>query len=97
MPLGMMSGIQYTQEQFTLQRGDVLILMTDGIIEAQANETQYSDSGRLEMTISKFTPAMPAEAMVGAIINDVIAFGGDKAQRDDDMTVVVAKILGSNN
>jgi len=92
MPLGMMTGIQYTQEQFTLQSGDVLILMTDGIIEAQANEKQYSDSGRLETTISQFTPAMPAEAMVEAIINDAIAFGGEKAQRDDDMTVVVAKI-----
>jgi len=103
MPLGMMAGIQYSEKQFPLENGDVLIFMTDGIIEAQANEEQYSDSGRLEETITKFTKEMPAEAMVDAIINDAIDYSGDKAQRDakdnarlrlsDDMTVVVAKVL----
>jgi len=103
MPLGMMTGVQYDEEQFPMQSGDVIIFMTDGIIEAQANEEQYSDSGRLAETITKFTPDMPAEAMVDAVINDAITFGGEKAQRDaksnarlrlsDDMTVVVAKVL----
>ena len=104
MPLGMMTDIQYTEEQFPLQSGDVIIFMTDGIIEAQdSEENYYSDSGRLEETIRIFTLDLPAEVMVDAIINDAIAFGGEKAQRDaksnarlrlsDDMTVVVAKVL----
>ena len=68
--------------------------MTDGIIEAQDSEEQYySDSGRLETTIKQLTFTMSAEAMVDAIINDAISFGGDKTTRDDDMTVVVAKVL----
>nr|MBC8427830.1 serine/threonine-protein phosphatase [bacterium] len=93
LPLGMKAGVQYTEEQLLLQSGDVLILMTDGIIEAtDSKENDYSDSGRLEEIISQFTPDMPAEAMVDAIINDVIDYSGDKTQRDDDMTVVVAKI-----
>ena len=92
-PLGMRAGVQYSEEQFPLQSGDVLILMTDGIIEAKdSNEQQYSDSGRLEETISQFTTEMSAEAIVAAIINDAIDFGGDRESRDDDMTVVVAKI-----
>ena len=93
LPLGMRLGIQYNEEQFKLQSGDVLILMTDGIIEAKDNEeNDYSDSGRLEETISKFTPGISAEAMVDAIIADAIDFSNGKASRDDDMTVVVAKI-----
>jgi serine phosphatase RsbU (regulator of sigma subunit) len=93
LPLGMRAGIKYSEEQFKLQSGDVLILMTDGIIEAQNSETQlYSDSGRLEGTISQFPQDLSAEAMVNAVINDAIKFGGDKTTRDDDMTVVVAKI-----
>jgi len=101
LPLGMRAGIQYTEEQLLLQSGDVLILMTDGIIEAKAcprakrrdsEANDYSDSGRLEEIISQFTPDMPAEAMVDAIINDAIDYSGDKTQRDDDMTVVVARI-----
>ena len=94
LPLGMRSGIQYSEEQFPLQSGDVVILMTDGIIEAQdSEEQQYSESGRLEKSISQFTSDISAEAMVEAVIADAIDFGGDKATRDDDMTVVVAKIL----
>jgi sigma-B regulation protein RsbU (phosphoserine phosphatase) len=100
LPLGMRAGVQYDEEQFQLQSGDVLILMTDGIIEAQAgtrgkrsdgNGQQYSESGRLEETIRQFTQEMSAEAMVEAIINDAIDFGG-RDTRDDDMTVVIAKI-----
>jgi len=94
MPLGMMKGIQYTEEKYLLESGDVLMLMTDGIIEALDSEgTMYSESGRLENTIGKFTQDMSTEAMVEAIIKDAMSYGGDKPQRDDDMTVVVAKML----
>ncbi|MBC8232776.1 SpoIIE family protein phosphatase [bacterium] len=94
LPLGMRAGIEYTEEQFSLESGDVIILMTDGIIEAQNTKEQlYSDSGRLEETISQFTHNLSAEAMVDAIIADAIDFGGHKTTRDDDMTVVVAKVL----
>jgi len=93
MPLGMMKDIEYTEEKYPLKSGDIIIFMTDGIIEAIDSEANlYSDSGRLEQTISQFTVDMSAEAMVGAIINDAIAFSGDKESRDDDMTVVAAKI-----
>jgi len=93
LPLGMRAGVEYSEEQFPLQSGDVLIFMTDGIIEALDSEQRYySDSGRLEETIGKFTLDLSAEAMVNAILNDAMNFGGDKAARDDDMTVVVAKI-----
>ena len=94
LPLGMKAGIEYDEEQFRLESGDVLILMTDGIIEAQDSEERYySDSGRLEKTISLFTQEMSAEAMIDAIISDAIAFGESKTTRDDDMTVVIAKVL----
>jgi len=93
LPLGMRAGARYSEEQFQLQSGDVVIFMTDGIIEAQDSKEQlYSDSGRLEETISQFTLDLSAEAMVEAILNDAMNFGGDKSARDDDMTVVVAKI-----
>jgi len=93
LPLGMRAGVEYAEEQFPLKSGDIVIFMTDGIIEEQnSEEQQYSDSERLGKTILQFTQDMSAEAMVETILNDAIAFGGGKSQRDDDMTVVVAKI-----
>ena len=35
---------------------------------------------------------MSTAAMVDAVLNDAMAYGGDKEARDDDMTVVVAKL-----
>jgi serine phosphatase RsbU (regulator of sigma subunit)/streptogramin lyase len=100
MPLGMMAGIPYREVEFPLQSGDVIAFMTDGIIEVQglprfigdSEDRYYADSGLLEAAISQFASSLSAEAMVDVILNDAIAFGGEKAQRDDDMTVVVVKV-----
>jgi len=94
-PLGLMeAGIEYDEERFQLQSRDVLIFMTDGIIETLDNNDQlYSDSGRLKKIISKFALDMSPEFMVNAIISDAIDFGNNRGIRDDDMTVVVAKVL----
>ena len=49
MPQGMMAGIPYREVEFPLQSGDVVVFMTDGIIEARDGEgLEYQDSGRLE-------------------------------------------------
>jgi serine phosphatase RsbU (regulator of sigma subunit)/ligand-binding sensor domain-containing protein len=93
LPVGVKAGIQYKEEEFSLRSGDAVIFMTDGIIEAKDIEDKlYLDSGRLEKIISQFGQDMSSEAMMGAIIADAMDFGGSKDSRDDDMTVVVAKI-----
>lgn len=105
MPLGMRAGIPYREVEFPLQSGDVVVFMSDGIIEAQVEAKRksrsigdgdgryYADSGLLEKAIAEFAPSLSAEAMVEVVLNDAMAFGGSKAQRDDDMTVVVVKVL----
>ena len=95
MPLGMMVGISYREIEFQLQSGDVLVFMTDGIIEAKDSEgTEYQETGRLAQVLGNFTPETSAEAMVSALIDDATTFGADMtAEEEDDITVVVAKVL----
>ena len=91
LPLGMRAGVQYREETFELQPGGVLVLMTDGIIEAHdADGNMYSESGRLEQALTGFTALTSAEAMVDAVISDAIEFSNN--QREDDMTLVVVKL-----
>jgi sigma-B regulation protein RsbU (phosphoserine phosphatase) len=93
MPLGMMAGIPYREVEFSLQSGDVVVFMTDGIIEVRDSDgTYYADSGLLEAAISQFASSLSAEGIVDVIFNDAMAFGGDSTKRDDDMTVVVVKV-----
>ena len=95
MPLGMMSGISYREIEFSLQSGDMVVFMTDGIIEAKDNDGQeYQQTDRLQQVIAQFTSDTSAEAMVDALINDATTFGADMtAEEEDDITVVVVKVL----
>ncbi len=95
MPLGMMAGISYREIAFQLQSGDVLVFMTDGIIEAKDSEgTEYQETDRLSQVLSQFTADTSAEAMVKALIDDATTFGADMTtEEEDDITVVVVKVL----
>jgi serine phosphatase RsbU (regulator of sigma subunit)/ligand-binding sensor domain-containing protein len=93
LPLGMRAGINYREEKFRLESGDAVVMMTDGIIEAQESAGRfYAESGRLEGVVSQLASKLSAQALVEAILADAMAFGGEKATRDDDMTVVVVKM-----
>ena len=43
--------------------------------------------------MTEFKPKMFADAMVQAVIDDAIVYGGGDVQHDDDMIVVVVKVL----
>ena len=71
MPLGMMASIGYRQVELSLQSRDVLVLMTDGMIEAKnSNGQEYQETDRLRQDIAQFTADTTAAAMVSALITD---------------------------
>ena len=91
----MMAGISYREIAFQLQSGDVVVFMTDGIIEAKdTSGREYQATDRLQQVLRQFTADTSAEAMVKALIDDATTFGADMTpEEEDDITVVVAKVL----
>ncbi|VVB69087.1 Stage II sporulation protein E (SpoIIE) [uncultured archaeon] len=86
--LGMMADMEYEQRQTALERGDVLLLYTDGIVEAMdAKEDLFS----LERLKSSLTAAaeLSAQEMLDAILADLKRFVGGEAQSDDITAVVI--------
>ena len=96
MPLGMMAGIAYRQVEFPLQSGDVVVFMTDGIIEAKdGSGREYQETDRLSHVLAQFTADTKAMAMVSALIDDATTFGADMTrEEEDDITVVVLRMVG---
>jgi len=84
-PLGMMPDMKYGQETAKLERGDTVILYTDGIIEAMNTREELYGYARFEATL-KQSAAHPA-SLKDAIIGDVNRFTGLSPQHDD-MTLV---------
>ncbi len=95
MPLGMMAGISYQEIEYPLQSGDVLVFMTDGIIEAKDSAgKEYQETDRIQQVIAQFTTNTSAEAMVKALILDATPVGADMTSEvEDDITVVVVKVV----
>ena len=95
-PLGAFrsSGYQETPS-IELKSGNLIILFSDGITEASRSDNSdqlYMETDHLASLIKGLDKTMKAEAVIEAIINDVRDFSGD-AQQNDDMTIVVIKVL----
>ena len=96
MPLGAFQSSEYQEiSPIALKSGNTIILFSDGITEASQNDNSdqlYMETDRLIRLIKGLDETMSAEAMIAAIINDVRDFSGD-TQQNDDMTIVVIKVL----
>ena len=77
--------MKFGQETATLDPGDIVILYTDGIIEAMNAREELYGFERFEALIRK-APSDP-EGLKSAIIEDVNRFTGLSPQHDD-MTMV---------
>jgi sigma-B regulation protein RsbU (phosphoserine phosphatase) len=84
-PIGILTGMKFGQETAAIDRGDAVILYTDGIIEAMNAREELYGFERFEALVRK-APSDP-EGLKSAIIEDVNRFTGLSPQHDD-MTMV---------
>ncbi len=89
--LGALEDIALEEREFEIAPGDLLILYTDGVTEAQDARGQLFGNGRLRAIISANRHA-GAERILEAIVDAIRAFVGDTPQ-SDDFTLVIVKRL----
>lgn len=97
LPMGMTLpagvGGDYPETEVRMATGDLLVLYSDGIPEAQNVTGEFYEEGRLEEVVRKGAMEMGARALAHEVVRDVTAFRGEALQLDD-MTVVVVKCVG---
>jgi len=74
-----------------LQMGDLLVLLTDGIVEAASSDCRVFGYDRAIATV-RAHQNQPARAIVDALYREVQEFAAGQPQRDD-ITAVVVKVL----
>jgi sigma-B regulation protein RsbU (phosphoserine phosphatase) len=89
--VGILPDAQFSDTVVSLQQGDILTLFTDGVTE-QENESgeQFSFDRLKDLILSKETDS--AAEIVADVTEAVSSFAGIKEQ-EDDLTIVVAKVL----
>jgi serine phosphatase RsbU (regulator of sigma subunit) len=90
MPLGIAGGVTWEQEVVQLGPGDMLVLCTDGVTEAQdAQETFFGTERLLEVVRTNL--GRPAQEVQDALLAEVHEFVGNAPQFDDIALMVVVR------
>ena len=89
LPLGVEESWQYQDYARTVKTGQILVLTTDGILEAHNKNGEMFGRNRLKEIIRQYAN-LGAEGIRIAVIDAVTAFRGD-AHQEDDITLVVLK------
>jgi sigma-B regulation protein RsbU (phosphoserine phosphatase) len=92
LPLGAVAGEVYEEERIDLKPGDLILFMTDGIVEAMNAERDLYGFTRLEAALDT-CDATSAQSVLDCLFNSVFEFMGGVAAHDD-MTLVVVKVGG---
>ena len=90
MSVGLMPGRPYTEREITVGPGDIVILYSDGVTEANdVNENEFE----IERLIAcvRARQAEPADAIVSAIFDSVDQFAGAAPQYDDITAMIIAR------
>jgi phosphoserine phosphatase RsbU/P len=89
-PLGLLENGDFGTQALQLETGDLLVMYTDGITEAENSERDWWGQERLEKLLRACRHCTPAQ-IVGRVLDEVSAFAKDGPQRDD-MTLVVVSV-----
>jgi sigma-B regulation protein RsbU (phosphoserine phosphatase) len=89
MALGILEDITFEEHTAHLEPGDILVLYTDGVIDAADAGQRRFGLERLKQVVTSHL-VHSAEDLAQVISDEVAAFVGDAA-RSDDFTLVVAK------
>jgi phosphoserine phosphatase RsbU/P len=76
-----------TDKRIKVDIGDIVLLFTDGIVEAFNADNEMFSQTRLELLLTKYAH-LSAEEIVKEIINDVLEY---QDEQEDDITAVVLK------
>ena len=91
LPVGIMSGYEYSEQEADITPGMTLFLYTDGLTEAESGKRELFGRERVNDVISDFSgsPQQLIETMTGAVHQ----FVGDTEQ-SDDLTMLAFKYNG---
>jgi sigma-B regulation protein RsbU (phosphoserine phosphatase) len=91
--LGAIEGVTYTEDSVKLDKGDTLLIFSDGISEAINPEEEEFGEDVLPTFVTAYSSAS-AMSLIDIIIGEVVRHAGKEPQRDD-MTMVIIKNTGA--
>jgi sigma-B regulation protein RsbU (phosphoserine phosphatase) len=89
LPLGIFSDTDYSSHKLTLEKGDCLVLYSDGLTEAFNQSREQYGSTRLSSLLQQ-QGALPPQQLLAATLEDLQKFRAG-ASRSDDLTIMIIR------
>jgi sigma-B regulation protein RsbU (phosphoserine phosphatase) len=90
-PVGLFKVSRYEQAEVQLEAGDLLVLFTDGVSEAE-NPAQEEFGEDALIAAVRSCPGKPPSEMIQVLMERADAFAAGAPQHDD-MTLVIARVV----
>ncbi len=89
-PLGLLKNVEYEEQKVMLNKDDILIFMTDGVLDARNQSKEFYGEENLLRLLNKFnTCNMYADEIKDLIISDISDFTGTQKPYDDIALIVI--------
>jgi hypothetical protein len=89
--LGVLEHAPFQEERIALQRGDLILLYTDGITERTNPRNEELGIGRLTALLGALPPELSAAGAAQRLLNEADLFA-DGVQPGDDQTLMVVRV-----
>ena len=93
MPLGLMPDMMYEEDEVVVAPGDSLLFYSDGLVEAHDSQGEMFGKPRV---IDRVRNHPGGPALLDYLVESLIGFAGMEGAKDDDVTLVAIKRLGSD-
>ncbi len=93
MPLGAWPQYAYRAQSLALNPGDLLLLSSDGLVEARNNQGEMFGFDRLQSELLNLPSGLDAQSALNHMLSAVRTFI-DGAELQDDLTIMVARVKG---
>jgi serine phosphatase RsbU (regulator of sigma subunit) len=94
-PLGALEDFSYRVERWQMMPGEMLLLYTDGVTEAQNSSRLFYGENRLKRAVADRFAGASAKAVVELVRQDVRRFAG--TEQADDLTLLAVRWLGPSS
>lgn len=88
VPLGLLDHTEYQETAVTLEKGDLLALFSDGIVEAANPEMNEFGNRRLEALLRDHC-RKPLQTLMGRIFSEIAKFEHGRPPRDDQTMILI--------
>lgn len=96
IPLGMFPESEYETLTLPLQRGDIVVFASDGILESMNSENEAFGIERLSELLRKLSPGVSSQSIAAAIMEATDEFSGHPTEAHDDRTLIILQLTADD-